>query len=265
MEAMREVYWNVPGSWKLLFFIAAAVGTLVFFLGLWSRVRIWSMGRDEEDALKGIGTAGLIRLSIVNFFSRDCILARRLFVRSWLRGVMLLFIVWSFLSLFVGTVLVTIEHYFDLNFFLVGRTYLLFSLILDIAGGALILGLAAALAKRYFTPLERRISSPEDIAFLGLLLMVVLLGFAVEGARLAFLNPPAYDWSPVGGLFAKAFSALLPPESLAAAHRIAWILHGLSATAFIAYIPFSKMFHLFAAQITTSLSSSRYGGVVYED
>jgi nitrate reductase gamma subunit len=73
------------------------------------------------------------------------------------------------------------------------------------------------------------------------------------------------DWSPIGGLFAKALAALLPGESLFEAHRIAWLLHGIAAMVFIAYIPFSKMFHLFAAQISTSLASTRYGGTLYEE
>ncbi len=265
MEAMREVYWNIPEAWKLFFYVSAAVATLIFFLGLWSRVRIWTMGRDENDILKGVGAIGLIRLSISKFFSRDCILARRLFARSWFRGVMLLFIVWSFLTLFIGTVLVTLEHYFDLRFFLVGKVYLVFSLILDVAGGVLIIGLVAALIRRQFASLDSRISRPEDVVFLALLLLVVLLGYTVEGTRLAVFNPPGHDWSPVGSLFAMAAAALIPGESLYLAHKTSWILHGLAAQVFVAYIPFSKMFHLFAAQITTSLSSSRFGGVVYED
>lgn len=265
MEAMREVYWNIPADWKLLFYTAAAAGTLIFFLGLWMKVRIWTMGREEDNPLKGLGALGMVRLSIVNLFSRDCILARRLFARSWFRGVMLLFIVWSFLALFTGTVLVTLEHYLDLRLFLVGRVYLVFSLILDLAGGALLLGLAAALARRVFASYDRRISSYEDVAFLVLLFLVVFLGFTVEGMRLAFFDPPAMDWSPIGGIFAAGASAVLAQEDLPFAHRAAWLLHGLAASIFVAYIPFSKMFHLFAAQITTSLSSSRYGGVVYED
>jgi nitrate reductase gamma subunit len=265
MEAMREVYWNIPAAWKFFFLSVATIGTSLFFLGLWTRVRIWSQGRDEENELKGLGTRELIQLSILKFFSRDCILAKRLFARSWFRGVMLLFIVWSFLALFSGTVLVTLEHYFNLRFFLVGRVYLIFSLILDIAGGFLLVGIAAALIRRYTAALDRRISTPEDVAFLGLLFVVVLLGYSVEGFRLAILNPPGFDWSPVGGLFARAAAALLPQESLPLAHRTAWLIHGIAAQVFIAYIPFSKMFHLVAAQISTTVSSSRYGGIVYED
>lgn len=250
-------------NWKLVFFLAAGVAVVFFLAGFWSRMSIWAKGRDEEDELKGLGVVGMLWLSLRTFFSRDCILARRLFARSTFRGVMLLFIVWSFMVLFIGTILVTLEHYLDLGFFLTGKVYLFFSLILDIAGGLLIIGIIAALIRRYTAPLDKKISSFDDVVFLLLLLGVMVLGFAVEGLRLAILMPPGYDWSPVGGAFAALFKALLPYESLERAHRVTWLAHGILAMAFIAYIPYSKAFHLFAAQITTSLSSPRYGGVVY--
>lgn len=265
MEAIREVYWNVPYAWKLGFLGIATGGALIFLLGVLTRARVWSLGRDVEDELKGLGAMGLMWFSVRKFFSRDCILARRLFARSSIRGVMLLFIIWSFLALFTGTVLITFEHYFNLNFFLVGKVYLVFSLILDIAGGLLIIGLVAALIRRYTAPIDKRISSFEDTGLLGLLLIIVLLGFTVEGARLALFKPPALDWSPVGGLFSKVLAASLSEDSLLLLHRGTWLLHGIMATVFIAYLPFSKMFHLFAAQITTSLSTNRYGGIVYEE
>lgn len=264
MEAFREVYWNIPASWKLIFFLAAIGGFLIFLAGLWIKVSVWSQGRDEEDELRDLGAPGLIWLSIVKFFSRDCVLAKRLFARSWYRGVMLLFIVWGFLALFIGTALVTLEHYLDLRFFLIGRVYLVFSLLLDTAGGLLIIGLIAALVRRCTASLDRRITSPEDVGFLALLLLVLLLGYAVEGIRLALLNPAGMDWSPIGGLFAAALTALIPGESLLLAHRLAWLLHGIAAMVFIAYIPYSKLFHLFASQITTSMASTRYGGAVRE-
>jgi nitrate reductase gamma subunit len=264
VEPSRVVYWNIPVSWKLAFFIFATLAFLIFLLGIWSRMSLWAQGKDEENALKGLGVFGLLWLSFKTFFSRDCILARKLFARSAFRGVMLLFIVWSFLVLFIGTILVTLEHYFDLKIFLTGRVYLIFSLVLDIAGGLLIIGITAALVRRYTTSLDRRISSPEDIIFLLLLLVVVVLGFAVEGLRMAIHASPAVNWSPVGGVFAALFNTFLPRDSLLMAHKTAWIAHGVVAMVFVAYIPYSKIFHLFASQITTSLASSRYGGVVYE-
>jgi nitrate reductase gamma subunit len=266
MEPSRVVYWNLEESWKLAFFIFASIALLIFLLGLWSRINILTQGRDEENTLKGLGVAGLLWLSFKTFFSMDCILYRRLFTMSTFRGVVILFTVWSFLILFIGTILTTLEHYLDLKIFLTGRGYLVFSLILDIAGGILIIGLVAALIRRYTTPVNRRISSLEDMAFLVLLLAVVVLGFAVEGLRLAIHAPPALDWSPIGGAFTALFKALLQSrESLLMAHKIAWIAHGVIAMIFVAYIPYSKIFHLFAAQITTSLSSTRYGGVVREE
>jgi nitrate reductase gamma subunit len=177
---------------------------------------------------------------------------------------MLLSIVWSFVVLFIGTVLITLEHYLDLGFLLRGRVYLWFSLVLDIAGGLLTLGIIAALIRRYALPGERRLSGFDDAVFLLLLLGVVLLGFTVEGLRLALLEPRGYDWSFMGAVFAVMLKASLPQGSLEGAHRVAWLAHGVLAMAFVAYIPYSKAFHLFAAQITTRLSAPRYGGIVYD-
>jgi len=46
-------------------------------------------------------------------------------------------------------------------------------------------------------------------------------------------------------------------DTLLFAHRLSWILHFIFAFSFIVYIPFSKQFHMFAAQITTKAASSR--------
>ncbi len=259
-EPLREVYWNIPPAWNILFYLASTLGLLIFIIGVWSKVSIWSQGKDEEDELNKSGVKKLIFFSIIKFFSRDCILAKRLFARSMFRGVMLLCIVWSFLALFVGTILVTIEHYLGLKFFLVGKVYLIFSLILDIFGALLIIGIIAALLRRYINPVNRKISSGEDFAFLGLLLLILLLGYTIEGSRLAILKPPLMDWSPVGGIFASILGHFFYGESLIKIHRFTWLIHGIIAMLFVAYIPYSKMFHLFAAQISISLASGRYGG-----
>ncbi len=41
------------------------------------------------------------------------------------------------------------------------------------------------------------------------------------------------------------------------AHLYAWILHFSFAFAFVSYIPYSKQFHMFAAQITTKAAEAR--------
>lgn len=264
LEAGREVYWNIPDEAKLVFYSITALATLIFILGTWSRVSLWAKGREENDLLRGLGALGLLKLSVVKFFSPDCIFARRLVAMSRFRGIMLIFIVWSFMVLFAGTVLVAMEYYLKLNFFLRGSSYLTFSLLLDIAGALLLVGVAAALVRRHTTP-DKKITTFEDTAWLIFILAILVSGFAVEGLRLAIFLPPNMDWSAVGALFSKMFLATLgnDPALLGKAHLAAWLVHGLAAQAFIAYLPFSKMFHLFAAQIITAVAEKRYGGIVH--
>lgn len=259
MEASRTAFWNVPESVQLVFYVLAVLTLVLFLFGIWDRISLWLRGRDEDsEVLTGVGITGLIKLSLVNFFSMDCFFARRVFKRSKLRGIMLIFIVWSFIALFIGTVLVSLDHYLRLNF-LRGTTYLAFSLILDLAGGFLLLGTAVALLRRYVFKPERMVGSLEDGVILMLLLSVVLSGFAVEGLRLAVTKPLSNDWSPVGAIFAEFLKMALGANltALSSFYITVWILHFLFAFSFIVYIPYSKQFHMFAAQITTLAAAER--------
>lgn len=266
MEAGREVYWNVPSDAKLAFYSITALAILIFILGVWSRFSLWAKGREEDNLLRGLGALDLLKLSITKFFSPDCIFARRLSAKSRFRGVLLIAIVWSFMILFAGTILVTMDHYLNLKFFLQGSSYLVFSLVLEIAGAVLILGTLIALVRRYASPSDRIITTFEDAGFLILIAAIAVMGFATEGLRLAISQPANWDWSPVGALFAKLFLATIGNDAalLGKAHLAAWLVHGLIVQAFIAYLPFSKLFHLFAAQIILALAEKRYGGIVYE-
>lgn len=171
---------------------------------------------------------------------------------------MLILIMWSFVVLFLGTVTVTLHHEFKLGF-LKGYTYLVFSFIMDLAGAVLLISSAAALLRRYVFKPERIISYMEDGTILFLLFATVFMGFTVEGLRLAVLPSYSMDWSPVGALFALGYTLILgqDPGVLMRAHLLAWFTHFLVASTFVAYIPYSKQFHMFAAQITTKAAAER--------
>lgn len=259
MEAGRTVFWNVPEDVKLLFYVLAGVTVLVFFYGIWYRISFWLKGEDEDsETLAGVSRMGLFRMIFTDFFSADCFLAKRVFQRSRLRGLMLIFIVWSFVLLFLGTATVTVDYDFNLGF-LKGERYLAFSLIMDLAGLTLLLGTAAALLRRYVFKPERILTYMEDGTILGLLFVTVFLGFVVEGLRMAVTQPPGIDGSPVGALFAFILNSALNGNipALQGLHLYAWVGHFAFAFVFIAFIPYSKQFHMFAAQITTAAAAER--------
>lgn len=219
------------------------------------------------DMVSKRSALGLIWISISYMFSGDCFFAKRVFGKSFTRAVMLIFVYWGFIILFIGTVIVAIDY--DLNLhFLRGSFYLYFSFILDIAGGLFLAGLLFFILRRYLVSVKEVVSGWEDASVLILMLIIVATGFAVEGIRLAVLTPHLMDLSPAGAVFSLIFKALTSDtDSLKSLYRVFWMLHALSALSLVACIPFSKQFHMFAAQITTyeaSMRESKLHGIVHE-
>lgn len=254
---MIEEFWNIPGWLVGAFYILAAGAAFLFILGFYDKFRIWSGGEDRDEELKGLNGLGLLRLSIAKFFSSDCLFAGRVLPRSKVRGVLLIGIMWSFLLLFLGTVGRSLNHY--VLPFLSGGTWLFFSLILDLAGVVLLIGTVYGLYRRYLSQGERIATSLQDGVLLWLLLFTVLSGFFVEGLRIVVMNPWQFDWSPAGLAAGMLVSRIAggDPSALKAAHWGIWTFHFLLSLAFIAYIPYSKSFHMFASQITTYLRARK--------
>jgi nitrate reductase gamma subunit len=253
---MVEEFWNIPDGLIKVFYALAAVAIIIFLLGFWGKVRLWSKGMDADQELKDMGPVRLIWLSIIKFFSSDCLFARRVFPRSVIRGLMLMGIMWGFTILFLGTTGRSLNYY--ILQFLQGNVWLLFSLVLDIAGVLVLVGTAYGLYRKYIGKPERMVESTQDGILLWLLFVTIVSGFFVEGLRLAVVNPPAADWSPVGFVFGAVTKAVIGINALNALHIGVWTIHFLFAFAFIAYIPFSKYEHIFAAQISTYLFEEKW-------
>lgn len=258
IEASREVFGNIPAVVKVLFYSASVGSIASFIIGSWLKVSVWLKGTDDLfDYVPKKSFLGLVKTSLRYFFSKDCLLARRVMERSKLRGMMLIFVYWGFFILFIGTVIVALDYDFGLHI-LKGQFYLVYSFVLDIAGGLALLSLLFYILRRYVFLRREVVSSWDDAVVLVLMFLIVLSGFCVEGTRLARFSPPSMDWSPVGAVFASAFAALKPPQAaLVLLHRVFWIFHALAALVFIGYIPFSKQFHMFATQIITREAEKR--------
>ena len=253
---MAAEFWNIPAGLIKAFYAFAGLTVIIFVLGFWDKARIWSQGMDADQELKGLGPIKLIGLSVIKFFSSDCMFAKRVFPRSIIRGLVLMGIMWGFLILFLGTGGRSLNYY--LIPFLEGQIWLVFSLVLDIAGVLLLIGLVYGLYRKHIGKPERAVKSTQDGILLWLLFLVVLTGFLVEGIRLAVLNPPAADWSPFGFVFGAIVKSLVGGDALKPLYVWLWTIHFIFAFAFIAYIPFSKYEHVFAAQISTYLFNEKW-------
>jgi nitrate reductase gamma subunit len=242
-----------------LFYLAWAISTIIFVVGTLDRISMWRRGEQERGSpLTGRGLLGMLWLSLSKFFSLDCLLARRAFVRSPIRGLLLLSVEWTSLLLILAVIASAVDLVYPLPF-LAGETQLIVAAILDYAGGFMLIGLLFALGRRYVFPPERTVSVASDAILLGLFALIVFFAFVLEGARLAPVGWAMVQWWPVGTLFGQALVAITgsPAEAWALAYPWLYLVHAGLAFVLFAYLPFSKLFHLFAAQITTAAARER--------
>ena len=246
MELTREIYWNIghgAGTLVPMYLLTlAALGALVY--GVLQRRRIYRQGKPLQRLDK-------LPVRIGNLV-RNVLLQRRV-LRGTRAGIAHGVFFWGFFLLFIGTCLIVVQADFtDLMFgirFLKGSFYLLFSLVLDLAGLAAIVMLIGLLVRRYLVRPPGLEPTRDDALMHGLLLAILVSGFIVEGARMAVTEQGttlAY-WSPVGLLVAKTLAGA-GEGALRGLHKATWWGHLLLVMGFIVAIPFTKFRHI----LTTS-------------
>jgi Fe-S oxidoreductase len=183
-------------------------------------------------------------------------------------------IFYGFVLLFLGTATITLQYdilepLFGVRFWQ-GEFYLIFSLVLDIAGVAMLGGLLYMMYRRGwmrlpkldYTRPDRSPGDPdflrpeyrrEDWAFLWTLVIIGFTGYLLEAARLVWLQsrPDVWDtrwWSPLGAAIAEGLRAAgLTAHGGGVLRFSLWWFHGMLALIFIALIPFTKVKHIFTA------------------
>jgi Fe-S oxidoreductase/nitrate reductase gamma subunit len=244
MEFTREIYWNIGhGATTLVpMYLLTLAAVALFVNEAWKRIEVYRKGRS-------LNRTDNLLARIVAMVKNILLQIRVLSVRG--PGVAHALFFWGFFLLFVGTCLIVLQADFtDLLFgvkFLKGNFYLLFALVLDVAGLIAILMLGGLLVRR-FVVRPKGLETKNDDAFMHILLLSILItGFVIEGARMAVteLGTPLANWSPVGLLFAKAYAAYCSEEALLSLHRFTWWTHMAIVVVFLGSIPLTKFRHIF--------------------
>ena len=243
MEFTREIYWNVghgPATLVPMYLLTIlAVALLVY------RLRALMCDYRQGKSLDRTDNLG----ERVLFMLKNIMLQSRV-LRVRGPGLAHAFFFWGFFLLFIGTVLIVLQADFtDLLFgvkFLKGTFYLLFSVVLDLAGLVALIMLFGLLVRRYVVRPEGLETTTDDAVMHGLLFGILISGFVIEGARMAVteLNTPLALWSPVGLLFANGLAGF-GEESLRSVHQLTWWFHLLLVMVFIGLIPCTKFRHIF--------------------
>jgi len=251
MEPTREIYWNIVGGALIYVFAALAVGFLAW--GVLRRVRLWRLG---AAAARGDRLLERARGLLVELL-RQPRLRRRPGTAFWH-----LLILYGFLAQFVATSLIALQEWSGVHF-LKGSFYLGYSLVSDVFGILAIVGLCLALWRRLVVRPAHLHSALDDWLALGLLLLLFLQGFALEGCRIAVTEleqqPGLARWSP-GGYAVASLIADVGDAGLAATHRVLWWVHAATALFFVGYLGHGKLAHVFYGPLNVFLRDLRGSG-----
>jgi nitrate reductase gamma subunit len=231
-----------------------ALGLLAF--GLLGSLGFWFSGGNQGPTSSHGRGHGLRWSSILVAFFLDGLLQRRLWRHSPGRGLIHALIFWPFVLRFVwGLAALVLEKFWPqipITQAMLNKNHPAQALFFDLTGLMILAGVAAAMLRRLAgrNKLPSGLPGPDWLS-LGLLGGALLLGFVLEGARLAMTGWPAGgSWATAGWALSFLFK---PGASLQEAYGYLWYAHVLAWCGFVAYLPFGRMFHLITAPLVLAL------------
>lgn len=258
----REIFWNVSSTGRLVFYALALVTVIAFGYGVLRHAGKLIRAKPTDVSWAQI-RAGAWQRALEILLNSS--IARRNPLAGWMhRSIM-----WGFITLFIGTLIVAVEY--DLfqtllgrrHGFWIGRFFLAYELALDSMGILFLVGLAAALVRRYAFQQPHLTWKLLDLVLPVWLFVIGFTGFVVEGMRLAatgaHLGYSPY-WSP-GGLFLSQLWQGADPATVRLWHGYTWLFHAALSLGWIAAFPYSpKVVHMLSAAINVLLRDLRLKG-----
>jgi len=255
--AGREVFRHFPATLVVLFYGLATVAMAISAWGFWLRIRKYRRGRPAAR----FGQLKARILSALGKIARHSTLRKRDALAGWSHAL----IFWGFAALFVGTLIIMLDHDFlrpispRLQFWK-GTFYLWYSATLDVLGVGFLAGLLLMAARRYWMKVpqldyarpdrkpgeyDRKRYLTDDKIFVWGLFAIGVTGFVLEALRIAADRPRFETWSVVGWPLANLVERVgIAPASASTLHPYLWWVHGVMALAFVAYVPYSKAIHI---------------------
>jgi Fe-S oxidoreductase/nitrate reductase gamma subunit len=193
------------------------------------------------------GSAGSRVWSVVRYG-----IVQKYFLRESYPGIMHLFIIIGFC---IPLAVIAITQY---PFSLPVTFGNYFSCALDLIGLCALTGCLLAIFRRYIIKPDRLDNTADDAITLILVSSIFFFGFLIEGFRIAITTPPDAVWNPVGLLTAKVLLGigLIREGSAVFLHHLFWRIHFFLVLGLIAYLPYSKLFHIVSSTLNIFLKST---------
>lgn len=254
-----------------VFWLLHSVAMVVLAIGVWANVSIWLQGHVEGRARPSLAFAlaagwrrlrqagfGRVLRALVHGLShrrlREVDPARWL-AHTCLMGAFAAMAALSTLTGFVQEILIGLLHVrHPLALAVASEDTPMMALANETLGVIMVLSMVFIALRRYVRRPSQLRTATADTTLVVLLVLTLLGGFPVEALRLLMdqVPPEIARYSYVGYLMALPFRSLdWPWQTL---HYWVFIAHSTLASAFLAYIPFSKLWHAVAGPIAATVN-----------
>ena len=196
-------------------------------------------------------------ISVISILFFDVLLLRRLYGRSKVRwfahGLIfypcLLRLLWGWVVVFCSRLL----PQWSPLWIMMDKNHPLTAAFFDISGVLILVGIILAFIRgRLNRPNLKGIPS-QDLIALSLLAALVIVGFVLEGMRMAMAGlPESGSHAPIGYFASTLFSN---PSRLIDVYGNVWYAHAAFTAAFIGYLPFSRLRHMIMAPLMLAFGS----------
>jgi hypothetical protein len=260
---------GVSDYYVRIFAVMAVATVVILIVGLFYNAMIWMEGKIADDgrslprSRKLLISMGRLAKAIfsrdfgrhLKVFVVDSLILRKLWRIGKMRWFMHAMILFGFIGMFILDLIATaaleifnIDAFIDPNGW--GKLWIR-DFGFELFGLMVLIGLVGATARRFVFRPKQVMTGQEDFLAIVLLLIVIVGGFVQEGIGMTS-NLPSHA-SPDAYSFVGAFFASFLPAVSSATYSQLWFIHAIASLALIAYIPFSKLFHLFAAPLANQI------------
>lgn len=248
LEASREILWNLSDPInQVVMYLTFLLSLVIGGIGVLRHIELWRSGQPDPSRSIAL-PARLIELFTWSGLQRGVI-------REPFAGAMHTLIYIGFVVLLFTTTMVAIDHDLGIKIYR-GDFYLILTVLSDVLGFGLLIGLGLAAYRRYVSKPNLIHNRSADSLILSALALLVVQGFVLEGLRIHVTQDPWRLYSPIGYAVAVFFWSL-NHESARLLHFAVWWFHTLTVFLCIALAPYTKFFHIVASSINLYFRPSK--------
>jgi len=248
------------------------ISLIIFLVGVLIALSYFLSGSIERKSSEANSLAKffiLIGLGLRGLFSRrfplilkalilDVLLQRRLYKQSearwWIHALIFYPFVFRFAWGMAGLLGSLWSPSSNWVWSMLDKNNIVVAFSFDLSGILLLLGVFLALCRETIARLQRKIALPRQDPW-ALLLMggIVVAGFLAEGIRMAMTGlPGSSEYALVGYWISSLFFGI---KDLGTLYVYAWYAHAVLVGAFVAYIPFSRLFHIIMGPVSLLINA----------